>query len=72
LTRTHENVRCPVCTEPALRIQYGLSDGPPEPGVVLGGCLISPNNPDFLCEECHATWRVRRDGSIQLIDSGVS
>jgi hypothetical protein len=70
MTQPPESVRCPVCNEQASSIQYGMPAGPPEPGVVLGGCAISPDNPDFLCQACKATWKVRRDGSIQLIDSG--
>ena len=55
--------RCPTCGTRRSRIQYGLPAGPPAPGVVLGGCLIGPDNPDYLCEVCGASWRARRRAS---------
>lgn len=71
MTQNEDDVRCPVCGGQAYRIQYGLPPGPPEPGVVLGGCTMSPDNPDFLCQVCKAAWIVRRNGSIRLIDPGL-
>ena len=46
MKQTLENDRCPVCGEQGFRIQYGMPACPPEPGVILGGCIVSPDNPD--------------------------
>ena len=62
---------CPACGSQGSRIQYGLPAGPPGPGVVLGGCIISPDNPDFLCETCRASWRVSPDGRVSIVDPGT-
>ena len=67
MAHTSAQRRCPTCGSQGSRIQYGLPAGPPGPGVVLGGCLIHPDNPDFLCEGCGTSWRVSADGHAIIV-----
>jgi hypothetical protein len=48
--------RCPRCQGPGLTIARGLPDGPPGPGVALGGCAILPFDADVACSKCGARW----------------
>lgn len=56
---------CPQCGGPALRIVYGLV-GPEAFGEmarnrqVPGGCVIMPDSPDWVCEECRHKWDTPR------------
>jgi hypothetical protein len=55
--------RCPRCQSDAvLPIVYGL----PSPAMVeasaagqvaLGGCMVTPESPDWQCEVCDHEWR---------------
>jgi hypothetical protein len=55
--------RCPRChSDEVLPIVYGL----PSPATVeesaagrvaLGGCMITPESPDWQCEMCGHEWR---------------
>jgi hypothetical protein len=38
--------------------------------VVLGGCIVSADNPDFLCRACHTSWRVLPDGGVHIVETG--
>lgn len=53
---------CPICgTRTAVPIQYGY---PSEKGfemarrgeIILGGCCLDQNNPDWGCKTCHYSW----------------
>ena len=56
---------CPRCGEPSgVRIVYGMPDAElfeqAERGLVaIGGCLVSPDNPNRRClrAECGAEWQ---------------
>ena len=56
--------RCPSCGEVSgVRIVYGMPDvdlvDQAERGlVVLGGCMVEPDQPTWAClrEECRAEW----------------
>lgn len=45
---------CPQCRAQLLPIVYGMPAGP-VPDVILGGCVIGPDNPSIGCESCG--WR---------------
>jgi DNA-directed RNA polymerase subunit RPC12/RpoP len=63
-----EYLRCPSCGHQGMRIQYGMPAGPPGPGVVLGGCIVDAENPDFLCSTCSTSWRLTPAGRVQIVD----
>ena len=67
MPQTQASALCPSCGEQGTRIQYGFATGPPGPGVVLGGCTIDANNPDFLCQACRTSWRVTRNGGVEIV-----
>ena len=49
--------RCPACNhDEVCRIEYGLPAGPPDAGVVLGGCMVGPEMKQWQCEECGHRW----------------
>jgi len=53
---------CPRCGDEAVRIAYGLPTGrtfaAAERGeIVLGGCLITGQDPDRAYLSCHHHWR---------------
>ena len=49
--------RCPRCAgDDVSVVEYGLPDGPPEPGVVLGGCVVGPALPTRVCGTCGHEW----------------
>lgn len=55
--------KCPVCGAPGVRIVYGMPGGElfeaaNRGEVVLGGCVIGGDDPDFACREGHR-WRRR-------------
>jgi len=70
MTPAREYQRCPTCAGRGTPIQYGMPAGPPGPGVVLGGCIVSADNPDFLCRACHTSWRLLPDGGALIVDAG--
>lgn len=43
---------CPRCGMKAVPIAYGLLAGPPEDDAVIGGCTISPGQPNWACKSC--------------------
>lgn len=43
---------CPRCRGPLQQIGYGMPSGPPEPGVILGGCCVDPGLPLWICPWC--------------------
>lgn len=50
-------VRCPNCGSKVLRIQYGypgheMRDAAERGEILLGGCCISPDSPDYGCPNC--------------------
>jgi hypothetical protein len=56
--------KCPKCksTEDVILIQYGypskrmIEDR--ECGkIILGGCIVSPENPDWYCKKCDYKWK---------------
>lgn len=57
-------MKCPACGEAnTARIMYGLPSFDQELGeslstgeVVLGGCVLSPDNPKWHCNLCHHEW----------------
>lgn len=68
--RLTSRVQCPNCgSSETARIEYGLIKVEPggqfdrdlETGrVVLGGCMISGDDPDRYCRSCGHSWRARR------------
>ena len=55
--------RCPRCgSEDVLPIVYGypgpeLDEESLAGRVVLGGCLVGPDSPEFHCKVCEHDWR---------------
>jgi rubrerythrin len=46
---------CPVCGSKMKRIIYGMvASMPDDPNVVLGGCMLDGDSPDFACPKCDA------------------
>lgn len=68
VTRASENPRCPSCGQEGMRIQYGMPAGPPGPGVVLGGCIVDPESPDFVCSTCGTSWRITPQGPVPVAE----
>lgn len=52
------DARCPACGAEGDTVIYGLPGEPPEEHQRLGGCLIDPDNPDFICPQCETAWQV--------------
>jgi len=59
------NVDCPECGARGRTIMYGLPAGPPGPHVVIGGCIVDPDNPAYSCY-CGAEWRISEGGQLIL------
>ncbi|WPX08760.1 hypothetical protein [Anaerocellum danielii] len=57
------NLICPKCgSKNVLEILYGYPDykafEEAEKGnIILGGCCISDNSPDFHCKDCNYEWK---------------
>lgn len=49
--------RCPECDAVLLPIWYGLLPEDPGPGVLVGGCVVSDDDPTHGCTACE--WRGR-------------
>jgi hypothetical protein len=55
--------RCPRCgAEDVVKIVYGLPTRVTMEDlyagkVALGGCMISPDSPDYVCDSCGHEWR---------------
>jgi hypothetical protein len=55
---------CPVCESSHIaKIEYGLPDFSEElereldaKRVVLGGCVVTGDDPQWHCNECHHRW----------------
>lgn len=64
---------CPHCGEKtSVRIVYGLPHGElmvrAERGeILLGGCIISPDQPTRACTTCRSEWAVGRDRSTSAM-----
>lgn len=43
---------CPRCHGPLQQVSYGMPAGPPERGVILGGCCVDPGSPLWICPWC--------------------
>ncbi len=61
--RFQNGKQCPECLsrDSILKIQYGLPenemiDQADKGKIVLGGCSISDENPDYQCRECEHEW----------------
>lgn len=56
--------QCPDCgSTRILEILYGLPtleafERSERGELMLGGCCIYPDSPDFFCKACHHEWRV--------------
>jgi hypothetical protein len=64
-----EPQRCPICGGQTVPIIYGLPDPNQvsiedvEAGrIVLGGCMVSGDEPEFLCRDCGYEWRIAAVG----------
>lgn len=60
--------RCPQCHGPVLPVVFGFPAGP-EPGVLLGGCVVGPQDPSVGCESCG--WRGDPPDLALVSNSGV-
>lgn len=58
------DARCPACGAEGDTVIYGLPAAPPGEHERLGGCLIDPDNPDFICPQCETAWQV---GPLRII-----
>ena len=51
---------CPACgSTDAVRIEYGypsfeMGQAADRGEIVLGGCVVGPESPDYECRNCHA------------------
>ncbi|MBS4539017.1 hypothetical protein GOQ27_11130 [Clostridium sp. D2Q-11] len=60
---TKKYKECPKCNpKNVAKIVYGypsheLYKEPEEGQVILGGCCIMPDSPEYHCNECDAEWR---------------
>ena len=55
-------VKCPHCGGKVLRIAYGdpgpeMLEAANRGEIILGGCLISDESPDYACPDCGQTFR---------------
>jgi hypothetical protein len=63
MKKKRKPVQCPDCgSTDVRRILYGLRPAPdPElerqGKIVLGGCCVTDDDPDFLCGECEHSWQ---------------
>ncbi len=57
--------KCPQCGSSKIaEIMYGLPDFSSEElnkdveegRIVLGGCIVAPDNPRWKCKDCEAAW----------------
>lgn len=63
MKETQDRKRCPNCdSEEIIPIVYGLP-GPEmmeeslRGEIALGGCIVFPDNPEWLCTNCEEAWR---------------
>ncbi len=59
-----EKIKCPFCgSESIAEILYGMPAFSEEldreleqKKIILGGCIISEDSPEFHCNKCHREW----------------
>jgi len=56
---------CPACGGAGIPIEYGLPDAElweaeQRGEAVIGGCIVEPDNPDYLCGSCGQRWLASR------------
>lgn len=48
---------CPRCgAQQAFKLMMGMQLGPPPYGTQLGGCVIRPDMPSYICQACSFEW----------------
>lgn len=75
VVRRIAELTCPECSSArVLEIIYGEPPGPPEevwgPDVIVGGCLVHPDNPTRQCGACGAQWGRWEDEQDAEADEG--
>lgn len=67
---------CPICgTLSALPIQYGYPtqiaiDRVKRGEIILGGCNLDSDSPQWMCTTCHHTWRTTGESKLWSEDQG--
>jgi len=56
--------KCPKCksTNDVIQIQYGypsarMAEDREAGKIILGGCIVAPENPDWYCKKCDYKWK---------------
>lgn len=49
---------CPNCDGTDIKeVIYGEPTGPASPGTTHGGCVVTPEGPDWICTACAHEWQ---------------
>lgn len=64
------NVDCECCGARGNRIMWGMPAEPPGPHEIVGGCIVSADDPQYACRSCEAQWRVSATGELVLTSTG--
>ena len=54
---TQRPAACPSCGSPEVKVIFwGMPAGDPGPDYVLGGCMVSDDDPTWACAACDHAW----------------